>query len=99
MSKNVYIIRPGCVEFVDLCRHEKVNRSDFFNEAGLKTLRHYGLILELPDLVKILSNDDITDSTECEGMVVPRSCVVDIIYYKEDLEASAPILDQDDSVN
>lgn len=98
-KKDVYVIRPGVVEYIDLCKHEGVGRSEFFNTSGLKTLRYYGLILELDDLVKVFSNDDVTDDTEGEGIVIPRSCVNSVIYFKEDYSELVPTLDSGSDVN
>jgi hypothetical protein len=98
-EKQVFIIRPGAVRYLDLCLHENESRSKFFSECGLKELTFYGLIMESDDLVKCWHNDDHTDDSEGAGIVIPRSCVVGIVYFKEDQSALAPTVDPGDDIN
>ncbi len=84
MAVQTVIIREGRVEYVDLCRHTNVSREEFFESCGLKKIVDYGLILEMDDVVKVLNSDDQEDNEECEGIVIPRSCVVSITYWGDD---------------
>lgn len=81
--QKTILIRPGVVRYIDLCQWTGVSREEFFGEAGLKTLSVFGLILEGEDLVKVLYVDDDSDNEECEGLVIPDSCVVEITYHDE----------------
>jgi len=82
-----YLIKPGVVEYIDLVEHSDCTREEFFTEKDVATLRVYGLIHETDDLVRVLFYDDITDNTECQGIVIPASCVVSIIYFVSEKEA------------
>lgn len=91
MSKRtVVLIREGRVEYYDLCAYTNVTREEFFNECGLKRLLVYGLVLETDDVVKILYNDDQDDDTESEGIVIPKSCVIDITYFQPETQIQSP---------
>lgn len=92
-TKEVIVIRPGRVRYVDLAVHDNASRSDFFNAAGLKTLSWHGLIMETEELVKVWHNDDETDDSEGAGIVIPRECVLDIMYFVEDYSDLAPRVD------
>jgi hypothetical protein len=85
------LIRPGYVKYVDLCQWTGVSREEFFGEANLKTLTIFGLILETEDLIKVLYVDDDSDNEECEGLVIPESCIVEICYHDE----QAPLTQKD----
>lgn len=98
-EKDVYIIRPGVCEYIDLCEHDGTSRSDFFNSADVKKLKWYGLILETEAYVKVFHNDDLTDDSEGAGIVIPRSCVISIAYFKVDEEVVVPVLDLNGDVN
>lgn len=88
MTTQVHIIREGRVEYFDLCRHTDVSREEFFEHCSLKRMVDYGLILELEDMVKVLNCDDPEDNAECEGIIIPKACVISITYWAdaEDLE-------------
>lgn len=91
-------VRPGCVEYVDLMQFDNMTREAFFApESFLKTLRVYGLILECDDVVKILFYDDISENEQCEGIVVPTSCIISITYFIPD--KSAALLSKSEGVN
>jgi hypothetical protein len=78
------LVRPGVVEYVDLCSHKEHSRESFFGEADVKLMRVYGLIFKTAFTVKVLFEDDIEANEECEGIVIPNGCIKKIIYFKED---------------
>ena len=91
-GKTFYLIREARVEYVDLCFHTNVSREEFFQESSLKRLSCYGLVLESDDLIKVLWCDDTDDNEECEGIVIPRACVIAIHYFSgDDLPSIDPI--------
>lgn len=96
---ETYEIRPAKVKYIDLCQHTEVSRSEFFGESDLKTLDVYGLTLELPDLVKVLFYNDRTDDSECEGIVIPRACVVSIEWLVPEIIDDPALHSKDGSVN
>lgn len=88
------------VRYIDLCQHEEASKQAFFAEAGLKTLDVFGLTLELPDLVKVMFYNDLTDDSECEGIVIPRNCVLEIEWLTAAVpEVDAVLLSADGPVN
>lgn len=78
------LVRPGVVEYVDLCSHKEHSRESFFGDADVKLMRVYGLIFKTPTTVKVIFEDDIDSNEECEGIVIPNGCIHKIIYFKED---------------
>jgi hypothetical protein len=99
MKKDVILIRPGRVSYVDLCVHENVSRTEFFTDSNLKHLTYYGLIMEGEELVKVWHCDDVSDDSEGAGIVIPTSCVTEIVYFIEDLSGLAPKIDGTHEVN
>ncbi len=95
-KKEVFIVRPGFVTYKDLTMHSNQSRENFFNEAGIKELRYYGLIHETDEFVKVMNCDDLTDDSEGEGIVIPTSCVLDIVYFDDKL---SPIVDSNGDIN
>lgn len=75
--------KRGEVHYWDLCKHENVSKEEFFGHCGLKELITYGLILIMTDVVKVLTEDDVTGNEECHGIVIPRNCIILIDYYDE----------------
>lgn len=73
-------IRPARVKYYDLCQHTGVSRETFFNDCGLKILSVFGLTLEMGGLVRVMFNDDESDNGECEGIIIPAACVIEIDY-------------------
>lgn len=93
-------VKYGTVEYYDLCVHDTQSREEFFGEADLKTLRYSGLIARVGDVVKVMFCEDITDNSECEGIVIPVSCVIRILWRDQYLEERfAHELSQDENVN
>lgn len=90
-GKKIYLIREARVEYYDLCCHTNVSRENFFENAELKLLCCYGLVLESDDLVKVLWCDDVTDNSEGEGIVIPRACVRSIDYFEDVLHQTKTI--------
>lgn len=78
------IVRPGVVEYVDLCQYRDRSREEFFADCEPKLMRVYGLIFKTPHSIKVLLEDDIDANEECEGITIPNGCVRQIIYFKED---------------
>lgn len=95
-KKEVFVIRPGFVDYIDLCVHTHQSRSDFFNDADFKKLRYYGLIMETETHVKVMNCDDLTDDSEGEGIVIPASCVLDIVYFSDSI---IPTIDDNGEIN
>ena len=81
--QKTILIRPGVVKYIDLCQWTGVSREEFFGEADLKTLSIFGLIMESDDLIKVMYIDDESDNEECEGLVIPECCVIEISYHDE----------------
>jgi hypothetical protein len=84
MSRNVYIVNFGAVEYYDLCQYQNVSREEFFKDCDLKSCTVYGLIHEVDDLVKVLWETDDSDDTECGGIVIPKSCVVKMTIFQSE---------------
>jgi hypothetical protein len=99
MSEKTYIIRPGFVEYLDLCEHRDQSREDFFTEAEPKTLRKYGLIMKCDKYVKVMHEDDLSHNEECEGLVIPLGCILDIQFLEPVEEEDVPLLDKDSNIN
>ena len=78
-------IRPGVIRYYDMCSHADVSKEEFFSSSDTKILKYYGLILRLADVVKIMHNEDESDNSQCEGMVIPIDCIISITYFKDDI--------------
>lgn len=76
-------VRPGCVVYVDLAWHDDVSKEEFWSNSGLKQMRVFGLVADFGDVVKVLVEDDLDHNNECEGIVIPRGCIDEIIYFEE----------------
>jgi len=78
-------LRWSKVDYFDLCEHPETSKAEFFNTASLKYLTVYGAatIIEVDVVgsskrvkcIKVLHHDDVSDDEECEGIVIPFSCV------------------------
>ena len=97
---DVITVKYGTVEYYDLCVHETQTREEFFGDADLKILRYSGLVARIKDTVKIMFCEDVTDNSECEGIVIPVSCVIRILWRETAVEERiAPELSLDENIN
>lgn len=102
---RTFFVRPGVVEYYDLAEHEDVSREDAFTKVMPKVFRKYGLIHKSDGLVRVMHEDDLDDNSECEVMVIPYGCIIQITYFKVDsfdpefIDPDAPLLDKDSNVN
>jgi hypothetical protein len=77
-----YEIRMGLVRYEDITQVKDVTKSRFFAKSECKTLEVYGQILQFNGYVRVLQENDISDDEECEGMIIPEGCVLDIVYLE-----------------
>lgn len=75
--------RPGIVIFEDPAVHERVSTQSLFLECKPKVIEAYGLILEHEKTVNICHFRDLTDEEESDGLILPRGCVIKIVYLEE----------------
>lgn len=68
------------VVYDDLAQHDDISMAEFFNNAGLKRFTVFGYVMIVQGLVRVLFYEDHTDDTECSGIVIPESCIVEIEY-------------------
>ena len=85
MSRNVFVVRFGSVTYWDLCQWENVSREEFFKECDLKQCTVYGLIYETDDLVKVMWETDDSLDEEGGGIVIPKSCLIEMVIFDREI--------------
>lgn len=96
-------IRPGIVEYYDLCEHKGTVTNDFFQKDKLIKMRTMGLVMEeegddfTPATVKILHIEDLEGSANSDGIVIPKSVVTRITYLAVDEELDSDTIKKDPS--
>lgn len=88
-SKDVLVVRPGYVRYEDLAQHGDSSVEDFFGSAKTKLLTVFGLVSEDVDYTRVMFYIDETDNSECEGIVIPTSCVLEVVYLAPEEEIPA----------
>jgi hypothetical protein len=87
-------VRPACVVYYDLAWHPDVSKEEFWSYSQPKKMRIFGLTVEIDGLIKVLVEDDMDVNNECEGIVIPKGCVEEIIYFEESSDTiNVPHLD------
>lgn len=80
MEETLVIARPAAVTFEDITQFVDMTKPAFFGIDRLKTFTVFGLTIQDDKYTKVLFHDDNNDDTECEGIIIPNSCVIEINY-------------------
>lgn len=76
------IVRPGYVRYEDHCEHQGVGLEEFFDptKTKLKTFTVFGLVSADEDFVRVLFYLDESDNEECQGIVIPSTSVLEVVW-------------------